>query len=139
MKKILALLVTSIVMASSVCAETPTFTPLNFNDSSAIKTTATTAAATTDSKGNVVLSPAQVVGGNKMQSAITQIDNAQVDVRNQLLDYRTKYTDLDNQYQSVKAARKAAKKHIKNAEKRIKNLDKAKSKIQKNFEQKNNI
>ena len=124
------------ISAGIASAETK-FTPLNFGDSTPVKTTTTVQKATVDSKGEVLLDPSQVTGGTKMQSAILQLDNAQVEVRNQLLNYRTSYSELDNKYKTVKTERKAAKKKIKQAEKRIKNLEKAKKKIRKNFHQKN--
>lgn len=141
--KLFALTLSMMIASSSfVLAETTQFTPLNFNDSSAIRTsgsTTSTAAVATDTKGPVMLDPAQVTGGTKMQNAILQLDNAQIEVRNQLLNYRTNYTEIDSKYKSTISERKAAKKKIKQAEKRIKNLEKAKTKIRKNFEQKINM
>ena len=118
------------------------FTPLNFDDSNSIKAPVTTTSTTVSgvqAKGSDLLDPAQVTGGTKMQSAILQIDNAQIEVRNNLLNYRAKYSEIDARYNSVKAERKQAKKQIKQAEKKIKNLENAKNKIRKNFERKSNI
>lgn len=132
----------AIISASMVMAETTKFTPLNFDDTNAIKAPATTTSKTlsgVDAKGSDLLDPAQVTGGAKMQSAILQIDNAQVEVRNNLLNYRTKYSEIDSRYNAVKTERKNAKKQIRQAEKKIKNLDKAKNKIRKNFERRANI
>lgn len=131
-----------ILTAGMVCAETTKFTPLNFDESNAVKTPATTTSKTVSgvqAKSTDLLDPAQVIGGTKMQNAILQIDNAQVEVRNDLLNYRSKYSQIDAQYQKVKAERKAAKKQVRQAEKKIKNLDKAKNKIRKNFERRANI
>lgn len=131
----------SVLSASAVLAE-PTFTPLNFDESNAVKAPATTTSKTVSgvqAKGTDLLDPAQVTGGAKMQNAILQIDNAQVEVRNNLLNYRTKFAEIDSRYTQAKAERKAAKKQIKQAEKKIKNLDNAKNKIRKNFERKANI
>lgn len=126
-----------ILTAGIASAETK-FTPLNFDDSAKIKPNTVTK-ATVDSKGEVLLDPTQVTGGRKMQDAILQLDNAQVEVRNQLLNYRTNYTEIDNRYKTIRDERKAAKKKVKQAEKRIKNIEKAKKKIRKNFEQKINM
>ncbi len=127
---------------SAVMADTK-FTPLNFDDSNAIKTNTSSSStiknATVDQKGTVMLDPSQVTGGRKMQNAILDLDNAQTELRNQLLNYRTNYTEIDGKYQTTKAERKAAKKKIKQAERKIRNMENAKKKIRKNFEQKNNL
>ena len=120
-------------------ADTTSFTPLNFDNTTPTPIVSSTDSAITIQKGPVMLAPGQVVGGTKMQDSIVQIDNAQLEVRNQLLNYRTEYTQIDSKFQTTKAERKSAKKKIKQAEKRIKNLEKAKKQIRKNFEQKNNI
>ncbi len=137
--KLFAITLSVMAVTAGIAAAETKFTPLNFGDSTPVKTTTTVQKATVDSKGEVLLDPSQVTGGTKMQSAILQLDNAQVEVRNQLLNYRTSYSELDNKYKTVKTERKAAKKKIKQAEKRIKNLEKAKKKIRKNFEQKINM
>ncbi len=142
-KKIFAgILATMILNTGIAFAETTQFTPLNFDESNAIKAPATTTSTTVsgvEAKGSDLLDPAQVTGGAKMQSAILQIDNAQVEVRNNLLNYRTQYAEVDARYQKAKEERRAAKKQISQAEKKIKNLDKAKNKIRKNFERRANI
>ncbi len=126
-------------------AETTQFTPLNFDDSTAIRTNSTTtstAYATTTSsnaKGTDMLDPSQVTGGTKMQNAILQIDNAQVELRNNLLNAKSTYSEIDTKYETTKAQRKAAKKQIKYLEKKIKNNEKAQKTIKKNFQRKVNI
>lgn len=140
--KFIAFLVFAAFSTGFAAAETTTFTPLNFDDSNAVKAPATTTLKTVsgvEAKGTDLLDPAQVTGGTKMQNAILQIDNAQVEVRNNLLNYRTKYAEIDSRYNAVKVERKNAKKQIRQAEKKIKNLDKAKNKIRKNFERRANI
>jgi len=145
MKKVsgLFLLSLSLIMISSglVYGETTKFTPLNFDDASVTAPTTTTSKTVSgvQAKGSDLLDPAQVTGGAKMQDAILQIDNAQVEVRNNLLNYRTKYAEIDSRYNAVKTERKTAKKQIRQAEKKIKNLDRAKNKIRKNFERRANI
>jgi chromosome segregation ATPase len=136
--KLFAITLSVMAVTAGIAAAETKFTPLNFGDSTPVKTTAVQK-ATVDANGEVLLDPSQVTGGTKMQSAILQLDNAQVEVRNQLLNYRTSFSELDNKYKTVKTERKAAKKKIKQAEKRIKNLEKAKKKIRKNFEQKINM
>ena len=136
-----SLLCLSVLTAGVAMAET-SFTPLNFDDSNAVKAPATTTSRTVSgvqAKSTDLLDPAQVAGGTKMQNAITQIDNAQIEVRNNLLNYRAKYAEIDAKYQSVKTERSAMRKQIRQAEKKIKNLDKAKNTIRKNFERKSNI
>ena len=132
----------------STMAEVTKFTPLNFSDSSSVSvaTTSSSTSNTTgktvsgvEAKGTDLLDPSQVTGGTKMQSAILQIDNAEVEVRNKLLNYKNSYAEIDARYNAAKVERKNAKKQIKQAEKKIKNLDKAKNKIRKNFERKVNI
>ena len=63
------------------------FTPLNFDDTAyGIRTS-----STTQKVAPVNVTPnADAVGNSKMQNAITQLDNAQVEVRNELLNYKTK-------------------------------------------------
>ncbi len=133
---------TVLITAGIASAETTKFTPLNFDESNAIQAPATTTSKTVSgvtAKGTDMLDPSQVTGGAKMQSAILQIDNAQVEVRNKLLNYRTNYADIDSRYQTIKTERKAAKKQISQAEKKIRNLERAKNRIRKNFERKSNI
>ena len=142
MKKLIATLAGVILLGGSMVMAETKFTPLNFDESNAITpatTTVNTAKATVDNKGNVMLDPAQVTGGRKMQNAILDLDNAQIEVRNKLINYRTNYTNIDQKYKVTKEERRAAKKKIRQAEKQIKNMENAKKKIRKNFEQKNNL
>lgn len=144
MKKILKIfagtLCAMVILMGTAMAE-PTFTPLNFDDSSAVKpaTTKTTTSTSATPKGTDLLSPSQVVAGQKMHNSILDIDNAQIELRNKLLNYKTQYAEVDSRYQSTKEERKAAKKQVKYAEKKIKNLDNAKKKIRKNFQRNMNI
>jgi hypothetical protein len=146
MKKFLnsiALLLGLVFVTSGIAlADATSFTPLNFDESNAVKAPVTTTSKTVsgvEGKGSDLLDPAQVTGGAKMQDAILKIDNAQVEVRNKLLTYKANYAEIDSKYQTTKEQRKAAKKQIKQAEKKIRNLDKAKEKIRKNFERRENI
>jgi len=136
-----SLLCVSVLSVGSAMAET-SFTPLNFDESNAVKAPATTTSRTVSgvqAKGTDLLDPAQVAGGTKMQTAITEIDKAQMEVRNNLLNYKAKYAEIDSKYQTTKAERAAMRKQVRQAEKKIKNLDKAKNTIRKNFERKSNI
>ena len=142
--KLFAILFGMAVIASNTAmAESAQFTPLNFNDSTAIRTSSTSSSSTASqaipTDKNALLDPSQVTGGSKMQNAILQLDNAQIEVRNQLLQSKTTYTEVDSRLKATKAERKAAKRKMKQAEKRIKNIEKAKVKIRKNFEQKINL
>ncbi len=146
MKKIFKIafmsLVALLVSSSMVLADGVSFTPLNFDDSNSVKSPVTTTSKTVsgvEGKKTDLLDPAQVTGGTKMQDAILQIDNAQVEVRNKLLNYKSEFAEIDSKYESIKAQRKAARKQVKQAEKKIKNLDKAKDKIRKNFERRENL
>jgi len=142
MKKLAILLGLFLVTSGIAFADTTSFTPLNFDESNAVKTPVTTTSKTVsgvEGKATDLLDPAQVVGGSKMQDAILQIDNAQIELRNKLLNYKANYAEVDSKYESTKAQRKAAKSQVKQTEKKIKNLDKAKDKIRKNFERRENI
>lgn len=135
-----SVLCVSILTTGIAMAET-SFTPLNFDESNAVKAPATTTSRTVsgvEAKSTDLLDPAQVTGGNNMQNAITQIDNAQMEVRNNLLNYKSKYAEIDAKYTTTKAERAAMRKQIRQAERKIKNLDKAKKSIRKNFERKSN-
>ena len=135
-----SVLCVSILTTGIAMAET-SFTPLNFDESNAVKAPATTTSRTVsgvEAKSTDLLDPAQVTGGNNMQNAITQIDNAQMEVRNNLLNFKSKYAEIDAKYTTTKAQRAAMRKQIRQAERKIKNLDKAKKSIRKNFERKSN-
>ena len=142
LSKIFALTMGLLMISGTIAMAETKFTPLNFDDSSSVKTTSTTtstAVNSADAKGTDLLDPSQVVAGPKMQNSILQIDNAQIELRNKLLNYKNNYAQIDSKYQTTKAERTAAKKQIRYAEKKIKNLDNAKKKIRKNFERKINI
>lgn len=113
--------------SSAAFADGNAFTPLNFDDT-AYGTPAKISSQTPKSVAEEI-----PTGNTKMQSAILELDNAQVDVRNELLNYKTKYSDVDAQYTAVKAERKALDKQVKSIEKRIKQIDKAKERIRKNM------
>ena len=142
LSKIFASLLCLSVLSAGMAMADPSFTPLNFDESNAVKAPVTTTSRTVSgvqAKGTDLLDPAQVTGGTKMQTAITEIDRAQMEVRNNLLNYKAKYSEIDSKYQTTKAERAAMRKQIRQAEKKIKNLDKAKKSIRKNFERKSNI
>lgn len=134
MKK--TILTLSVLMACSgiAFADGNAFTPLNFDDAyTPVRTSATT---TTAKPANTITNTIQKVdqtGNAKMQSAITNLDNAQVEVRNELLDIKTKFADVDAKYQAVKAERKALDKQIRSLERRINRIDKQKENIRKNM------
>ena len=132
MKKVVILFGMLVILQGCANAETK-FTPLDFSSNSiniaAAPTPATTSGKTVsgvEAKGTDLLDPSQVTGGSKMQSAISQIDNAQVEVRSKLMNYKNSYAEIDARYNVAKAQRKEAKKQIRLAEKKINNLEKAK-------------
>jgi len=121
------LLVFLLACSTAAFADGNAFTPLNFDD-----TVYGTPAKATTTSGRIDLNETPI-GNTKMQSAILELDNAQVDVRNELLNYKSKYSDVDAQYVAVRAERKALGKQVKAIEKRIRQIDKAKEKIRKNM------
>jgi chromosome segregation ATPase len=114
------------------------FTPLSFSDStysSSSNNTEVIASSTTTpaiTKANEVIS--NTTGSKNMQGAITQLDNAQVEVRNELLKFKTKYADVDARYNNIKEERASLRKDIRACEKKIRQLDNAKEKIRKNMQ-----
>lgn len=130
MKK--TILTLSILLACQAAfADGNAFTPLNFDD--ATMTPIRTSAATTTAAPANTIQKYDQIGNAKMQSAITSLDNAQVEVRNELLDIKTKYADIDAKYQAIKAQRKALDKQIRGLERRINKIDKQKENIRKNM------
>ena len=112
------------------------FTPLNFSDptyTSATESHDIIAAEPVTSNKTVTPAVSNASGNSNMQSAITQLDSAQVEVRNELLKYKTQYSEVDANYNKVKEERADLAKKIKACEKKIKQLDKTKEKIRKNM------
>lgn len=120
----------SLLFSTAAFADGNAFTPLNFNDTAYGKTNTNVSTNYTQSANAIV---DEAVGNGNIQNAITQLENAQVDIRNDLLNCKTKYADVDAQYKLVKSERKALKAQVKAVEKRIKEIDKAKEKIRKNM------
>ena len=128
MKKIILTLSIVLLASTAVYADGNAFTPLNFND-----TTYGVPAPVSYSQSGKVLSDVEAIGNGNIQNAISQLENAQIDIRNDLLNCKTKFADVDAQYKLVKSERASLKKQIKTIERRIKDLDKAKEKIRKNM------
>lgn len=129
MKKLVLTFGLILAFNSSAFADGNAFTPLNFNDTAYGKTNTSsysTQAASAVAEG-------EAVGNGNIQNAISQLENAQVDIRNDLLNCKTKYADVDAQYKLVKAERASLKKQVKSVERRIKEIDRAKEKIRKNM------
>lgn len=119
---------TVILACSSVAlADGNAFTPLTFDDASYGGNMNNVTPAVSNVQAQ------EAIGNDKLQSAILQLDNAQVDVRNELLKYKAQYSDVDNRYQAIKAERKALNKQVRSIEKRIKKIDKQKEAIRKNM------
>ena len=73
------------------------------------------------------------VENENLQSALMQLDGAQVEIRNQLLQYKGEYTEIDNQYKLIKEQRRLKAKQVRITERKIRNLDATKEKIRKNM------
>ena len=80
-----------------------------------------------------VNSVANTVENGNLQSALMQLDSAQVEIRNQLIQYKNDYAQIDAQYKTIKEQRSAKAKQVKETEKKIKSLDDTKEKIRKNL------
>lgn len=76
---------------------------------------------------------ANTAEANNLQSALMQLDSAQVEIRNQLIQYKSEYANLDNQFKQIKEQRAAKAKLVRETEKKIKNLDATKEQIRKNM------
>ena len=130
MRKILLIFSLFIMTSGIAMADGNAFTPLNFDDttfdSGSSKTTTTTKAS------EVKLDP-EAIGNGNMQSAIQQLDNAQIDIRNELVNYKTKFADIDAQYKLVKSERKAALDKVRATERRIKAIEREKERIRKSM------
>lgn len=126
--------------SSAAFADGNAFTPINFDDASysAVPTSKPnfanlSAVNTANNSAQQSADVQQLPGNTKLQSAILELDNAQIDVRNDLLNYKAKYADVDAQYQVIRAERKALDKQIKDTERRIKKIEKDKANIRKNM------
>ena len=128
MKRIVLTMAMFATMTGIAMADGNAFTPLNFNDTQYGTPSNISKAAPIASSVE-----GEAVGNGNIQTAILQLDNAQVDIRNDLLNCKTKYADVDAQYKIIKAERATLKKQVKNVEKRIKDIEKAKEKIRKNM------
>ncbi len=135
MKKFILTLSIMIVASGIVLADGNAFTPLNFNDtqysgSSTSSSSGATVVKNTNSYDDIDM---EAIGNENIQSAIQQLDNAQMDIRNDLLNLKTKYADVDAQYKLIKNERNTLKRQITNIERRIKDIDRAKEKIRQNM------
>lgn len=132
MKGLIALM----AIATACCGQAyagNAFTPLNFEDSNYTSSNSNPVIASTATTPVQQTSNTDLIGNTKMQSAISALDNAQVEVRNELLNYRTQYAEVDAKYIKIKSERAALSKQLKATEKRIKEIDRAKDKIKKNM------
>ena len=128
MRKILISLAMIVLFTGATYADGNAFTPLNFND-----TTYGKSVGIYPAQANNVISEAEAIGNGNIQNAISQLENAQIDIRNDLLNCKTKYADVDAQYKLIKSERASLKKQVQAIEKRIKEIDKAKERIRKNM------
>ena len=128
MKRTIIALGLAFMVSNVAYADGNAFTPLNFNDTAYGKSTGIYPAQTTSA-----IAEAEAIGNGNIQNAISQLENAQIDIRNDLLNCKTKFADVDAQYKLIKSERTALKKQVKSIEKRIKDIDKAKERIRKNM------
>ena len=129
MKRIIPVLGLSLMLSSVAYADGNAFTPLNFNDTAYSSTTPTSYSA----QAINAMAESEAIGNGNIQNAISQLENAQVDIRNDLLNCKTKFADVDAQYKLIKSERAALKKQVRAVEKRIKDIERAKEKIRKNM------
>lgn len=130
MKKIIPVLGLSFMLTSIAYADGNAFTPLNFNDTAY---SSTSSGSSYSAQAINAMAESEAIGNGNIQNAISQLENAQVDIRNDLLNCKTKYADVDAQYKLVKAERAALKKQVRAVEKRIKEIENAKERIRKNM------
>jgi len=130
MKKIIIALGVALTISGAAYADGNAFTPLNFNDTTY---GAPVAASSYSSQAASAIAEAEAIGNGNIQNAISQLENAQIDIRNDLLNCKTKFADVDAQYKLIKSERAALKKQVRAVEKRIKEIDKAKERIRKNM------
>lgn len=141
MKK--SILSTAIILIATACtiqssqANNMPYEPVF--ETAPISETLTTSQATESSMTKIASAqtPAQEVASTaenaNLQSAMMQLDSAQVEYRNQLIQYKSEYADIDNSYKLIKEQRAAKAKLVKQTEKKIKNLEATKEKIRKNM------
>ena len=127
MRKIIITLGLALMISNVAYADGNAFTPLNFNDTAYGSSTGIYPASTN------AISEAEAIGNGNIQNAISQLENAQIDIRNDLLNCKTKFADVDAQYKLIKSERNALKKQIRTIERRIKDFDRAKERIRKNM------
>lgn len=127
MRRIIITLGLALMISNVAYADGNAFTPLNFNDTAYGSSTGIYPASAN------AISEAEAIGNGNIQNAISQLENAQIDIRNDLLNCKTKFSDVDAQYKLVKSERNALKKQIRTIERRIKDLDRAKERIRKNM------
>ena len=112
MRRIIITLGLALMISNVAYADGNAFTPLNFNDTAYGSSTGIYPASTN------AISEAEAIGNGNIQNAISQLENAQIDIRNDLLNCKTKF---------------ALQKQIRTTERRIKDLDRAKERIRKNM------
>lgn len=127
MKKMIISLACVYAVSMAVYADGNAFTPLNFNDTSYGTSTYVTSAPTANYAAE------EAIGNGNIQNAISQLENAQVDIRTDLINFKSKFADVDAQYKLIKAERDALKKQIRTIERRLNDIDRAKENIKKNM------
>ena len=127
MKKTIMLAGLVLLLNNAAYADGSAFTPLNFNDtsygSSSMTMPMTSSSAMSD----------EAIGNGNIQNAISQLEDAQVDIRNDLMNLKTKFADVDAQYKLIKSERATLKSQMRSVERRIKDIERAKTRIRKNM------
>ncbi len=127
MRRIVFSLGCLLILSTAAYADSNAFTPLNFNDTGNKQATKPAVVPAVNTLTE------EAIGNGNIQSAITQLESAQSDIRNDLINIRTKYADVDAQYKLIKAERTSLRQQIRSIEKRINEIDKAKERIRRNM------
>lgn len=77
--------------------------------------------------------PYGTIQNDGYKNAISNLENAQAEIRENLVDIKAQYTDAQNRYDIAKTQCKALKKQIRDSERKIKKLEKTKESISKNI------
>ena len=123
--KFIAVLASLAAFSGMALADGMTFEPVDVNVTPVDKNASSAAAEP---------SFVNTAAAENFQTAILQLDSAQVELRNSYLSYKEKYQQVDTQYKAVKAERKATHKAVKSLEKKIKQIENEKAKIRKTMQ-----
>lgn len=135
MNKFFAVTVAMVMSATSVFALDAVFDSMDKAQevklAPAIKSATTQAATNVNS---VYKSTTSSIKEQKFNSALVNLDDAQVELRQELATTTAKYNDAVNEKNKMVANCKALKKEIKGINKKMKNVEKSKKIINKNLQ-----